>query len=64
MDPDDKIRSRVILALGSVAIQMPDLISLDTFQKISVRCRDKKNSVRKEAIRILAKLFHTTYTAS
>jgi sister-chromatid-cohesion protein PDS5 len=56
MDPDEKIRIAVIksfIALSST----PHCISSDMLRELSARCRDKKISVRSEAIDCLGSIF-------
>lgn len=60
-DPDDKVRMAVIKTIAALHPSVVTFVGGDVLTELSERCKDKKGSVRQEAIRALAKLYGNAY---
>ncbi|KAI9015984.1 armadillo-type protein [Hyaloraphidium curvatum] len=56
-DPDDKVRTAVIRTIASLHPSVVSFVGTEVLTELSERCKDKKGSVRQEAIKALAKLY-------
>ncbi|KAJ3276604.1 hypothetical protein HDV01_004137 [Terramyces sp. JEL0728] len=57
-DPDHKVRSCAIKVCGEISVLHSDLLSSNITLEMGIRCRDKNQLCRQEAIVALTKLFN------
>ncbi|TPX33974.1 hypothetical protein SmJEL517_g03195 [Synchytrium microbalum] len=60
-DPDDKVRLACIKVVQSLDLVLASLLSKNVLTEVGERCRDKKVSMRSEAITALSKLYKLAY---
>ena len=58
LDPDEKVRIESIKAFGTILSESPHLANEQALKQLAMRCRDKKNAVRNEAIEVVSALFN------
>ncbi|KAI8925749.1 armadillo-type protein [Entophlyctis helioformis] len=64
MDPDERVRVEAIKAIGTIGSEYPHLLDMDTLKALTMRCRDKKSSVRSDAIEVVAGLYNHLHSLS
>lgn len=60
-DPDDKVRMAVVKTIAGLHPSVVQYVGSEVLTELSERCKDKKGTVRQEAIRALAKLYGSAY---
>lgn len=60
-DPDEKVRQAAVRIFGDMNVSNLQSVPIDCLQSIYERCKDKKVSVRNEAMNVLASIYRMGY---
>ncbi|KAI8807417.1 armadillo-type protein [Cladochytrium replicatum] len=61
LDPEEKVRVAVVKAIGSLDVVSVSNVSKSVLEATAHRCRDKKGSVRSEAVKTLSAQYSMVY---